>query len=113
MDARGVVERVWPRKEADVEELGGGITNRNVKVTVNGDAYVLRIGGKDTDLLGFGPHDLVWISSHCSRGRLGLRLGRHLALRVPRPLGACGANHPRDRRRDRHLERVVPLHARP
>ena len=32
--------------------LGGGITNHNFKVTVDGGAYVLRIGGRDTELLG-------------------------------------------------------------
>ena len=32
--------------------LGGGITNRNFKVSVDGATYVLRIGGKDTELLG-------------------------------------------------------------
>ncbi len=35
-----------------VEVLGGGITNRNFKLTVGGEAFVLRIGGKDTELLG-------------------------------------------------------------
>ncbi len=47
-----MVERVWPGRSAEVEVLGGGITNRNFKVTVGGDTYVLRIGGKDTELLG-------------------------------------------------------------
>jgi thiamine kinase-like enzyme len=35
-----------------VEPLGGGITNHNFKVTVDGEAFVLRVGGKDTALLG-------------------------------------------------------------
>ena len=35
-----------------VEALGGGITNHNFKVDVDGEAFVLRVGGKDTDLLG-------------------------------------------------------------
>jgi thiamine kinase-like enzyme len=47
-----MVERVWPGRAAKVETLGGGITNRNFKVLVDGSAYVLRIGGKDTELLG-------------------------------------------------------------
>jgi hypothetical protein len=33
-------------------ELGGGITNRNYRVTLGGDDYVIRRPGKDTDLLG-------------------------------------------------------------
>ena len=36
----------------DVEALGGGITNHNFKVVADGEALVLRIGGKDTGLLG-------------------------------------------------------------
>src|SRR5918995_4031071 len=47
-----IVERVWPGRDATIEVLGGGITNRNFKVTLDDGAYVLRIGGKDTELLG-------------------------------------------------------------
>ena len=32
--------------------LGGGITNRNFRVDVGGESFVLRVGGKDTELLG-------------------------------------------------------------
>jgi thiamine kinase-like enzyme len=35
-----------------IERLGGGITNRNYKLTAGGESYVLRIGGEDTELLG-------------------------------------------------------------
>jgi thiamine kinase-like enzyme len=47
-----LVQRVWPGREARVEVLGGGITNHNFKVTLDDGVYVLRIGGKDTALLG-------------------------------------------------------------
>ena len=47
-----VVERVWPGGVDSVEELGGGITNHNFKVTAGGELYVLRVGGNDTGLLG-------------------------------------------------------------
>ena len=47
-----MVERVWPGRKATIEVLGGGITNRNFKVTLDDGTYVLRIGGKDTELLG-------------------------------------------------------------
>jgi len=46
------VERLWPGARAQVEPLGGGITNHNFKVTGGGESVVLRIGGKDTELLG-------------------------------------------------------------
>jgi len=50
--AREAVERLWPGRQARVSELGGGITNRNFKVEVEGSAYVLRMGGARTGLLG-------------------------------------------------------------
>ena len=52
MQAEQIVARVWPGRPAEVEVLGGGITNHNFKVTLDGDSYVLRVGGKDTGLLG-------------------------------------------------------------
>jgi thiamine kinase-like enzyme len=47
-----IAARGWPGRELGLEPLGGGITNRNFKVTVDGESFVLRIGGKDTELLG-------------------------------------------------------------
>jgi thiamine kinase-like enzyme len=47
-----IVERVWPGRATTIEPLGGGITNRNFRVDVGGEAFVLRIGGEDTHLLG-------------------------------------------------------------
>ena len=52
MRVEEAVGRLWPGQHVDVEALGGGITNHNFKVRVDGDALVLRIGGKDTALLG-------------------------------------------------------------
>jgi thiamine kinase-like enzyme len=46
------VERVWPGRQTRVELLGGGITNHNLKVEVDGELFVLRVAGKDTELLG-------------------------------------------------------------
>ena len=50
--ASTAVERLWPGRGAVFEELGGGITNRNYKVSVEGSEYVLRMGGAKTSLLG-------------------------------------------------------------
>jgi len=47
-----IVERVWPGLPARIEPLGGGITNQNFLVDVDGRRAVLRIAGKDTGLLG-------------------------------------------------------------
>ena len=57
MEPEAIVERLWPGRGAGVEPLGGGITNRNFKVSLDGDAFVLRIGGKDTELLGIDRAD--------------------------------------------------------
>ncbi|MBA3567253.1 MAG: phosphotransferase [Actinobacteria bacterium] len=46
------VARVWPGEETRVEVLGGGITNHNLKVAVGDEVFVLRVAGKDTNLLG-------------------------------------------------------------
>jgi thiamine kinase-like enzyme len=46
------VARVWPDGRSTWEALGGGITNHNVKVTRPDGVVVLRVAGKDTDLLG-------------------------------------------------------------
>lgn len=51
-DFAAAVERVWPGRNARFDVLGGGITNHNVKVELDGEAYVLRVAGKDTNLLG-------------------------------------------------------------
>ena len=52
MRAEQIAARVWPDRELDIEPLGGGITNHNFVVRVDGKAYVLRIAGRDTGLLG-------------------------------------------------------------
>jgi thiamine kinase-like enzyme len=52
MRVEEAVGRLWPGQPVKVETLGGGITNHNFKVVVDGDVLVVRIGGKDTDLLG-------------------------------------------------------------
>jgi thiamine kinase-like enzyme len=46
------VERVWPGRRARFEVLGGGITNHNLRVDVGDEHFVLRVAGKDTNLLG-------------------------------------------------------------
>jgi thiamine kinase-like enzyme len=47
-----VVRRMWPDLPTSVEPLGGGITNRNFLVDVGGEHFVLRLPGRDTQLLG-------------------------------------------------------------
>jgi thiamine kinase-like enzyme len=52
MRVEEMVERVWPGARPQIEVLGGGITNHNFKITLDDGAYVLRVSGKDTELLG-------------------------------------------------------------
>jgi thiamine kinase-like enzyme len=52
VDVERIAARVWPGRRVEIEPLGGGITNRNFRVAVDGRSYVLRIGGKDTEVLG-------------------------------------------------------------
>jgi thiamine kinase-like enzyme len=52
VEPKDIVERVWPGRQATMEPLGGGITNRNFRVDVGDESFVLRIGGEDTHLLG-------------------------------------------------------------
>jgi len=52
MQAEEIVARVWPGRPAKIEPLGGGITNQNFLVEVDGERAVVRIAGKDTELLG-------------------------------------------------------------
>jgi thiamine kinase-like enzyme len=52
VDPEEIAARVWPGAQPRLEPLGGGITNHNFKVETEEGVFVLRIGGKDTHLLG-------------------------------------------------------------
>ena len=56
MNPEAIIERLWPGRQARFEPLGGGITNHNYKIEVDGETVVLRVGGKDTELLGIDRH---------------------------------------------------------
>jgi thiamine kinase-like enzyme len=56
VDPTEAVERLWPGQHVRVTALSGGITNHNFKVEVEGEAYVLRMGGAQTELLGIDRH---------------------------------------------------------
>jgi thiamine kinase-like enzyme len=53
-DLASVVDAVpaWAGKDVRAEILGGGITNRNFRVDVDGESFVVRLSGRDTELLG-------------------------------------------------------------
>src|ERR1041384_4018379 len=39
-------------KSLEIEELSGGITNKNYKIIADGECFVLRLGGNETSFLG-------------------------------------------------------------
>jgi thiamine kinase-like enzyme len=49
-----VIQRIpeWKGKAIGVTELGGGITNRNYRVRIGEESFVVRIPGQDTHFLG-------------------------------------------------------------
>ena len=50
-------------KDPEIKELTGGITNKNYKITVDGEAFVLRLGGNETKYLGIDRK----VEYECSR----------------------------------------------
>jgi thiamine kinase-like enzyme len=52
MQPAELVERIFPGRVRSVEPLGGGITNHNFRIELDDETLVLRVAGKDTDLLG-------------------------------------------------------------
>jgi thiamine kinase-like enzyme len=42
----------WAGRSVDVTPITTGITNRNFRIELDGEAFVLRLAGRDTDLLG-------------------------------------------------------------
>lgn len=50
-------------KHLEIKELTGGITNKNYKITADGEAYVLRLGGNETKYLGIDRQ----VEYDCSR----------------------------------------------
>jgi thiamine kinase-like enzyme len=53
-DLASVVAAVpaWSGFEPEVVQLGGGITNRNFRIDIAGQSFVVRLFGKDSELLG-------------------------------------------------------------
>jgi thiamine kinase-like enzyme len=50
-------------KNLEIKELTGGITNKNYKITVDGESFVLRLGGNETKYLGIDRQ----VEYDCSR----------------------------------------------
>jgi thiamine kinase-like enzyme len=71
VDAEAVAALAWPGRTVALEPLGGGITNHNFRVDVNGERFVLRIAGADTELLGINrraEHDAALVAASLGVG---------------------------------------------
>ena len=69
----GVMDRVpgWAGRPRTVEPLGGGITNRNYRVGVDGDVFVVRIPAASGSLLGIDrglEHQASQLAATCGVG---------------------------------------------
>jgi thiamine kinase-like enzyme len=51
-----VLAQLWPGRDRVLTPITSGITNANVKVDVDGEAFVVRLPGTDTDVLGIDRH---------------------------------------------------------
>src|ERR1700687_4600931 len=68
-----VMDRVpgWAGRTRTVEPLGGGITNRNYRVAVDGDVFVIRIPAETGSLLGIDrglEHQASRLAAACGIG---------------------------------------------
>ena len=93
MDIQPILQRVpqlASAKSIEVTELTGGITNKNYKITADGESFVLRMGGNETKHLGIDRE----VEYECSRraaqaghgvdrlqARLAARRDDHIRLR--------------------------------
>jgi thiamine kinase-like enzyme len=51
-----VLAQLWPGRDPILSPITSGITNVNVKVELDGEAFVVRLPGADTELLGIDRH---------------------------------------------------------
>lgn len=66
MDIRSILQRIpqfASQNDLVITELTGGITNKNFKITVDGESFVLRMGGNETTHLGIDRQ----VEYECSR----------------------------------------------
>jgi thiamine kinase-like enzyme len=68
-DVALVLGRLWPGRRLTPEPLGGGVTNTNFVVAVDGERFVVRLPAADSELLGIDRE------SELAAGRLAASLG--------------------------------------
>src|ERR1700675_5216454 len=88
----GVMDRVpgWAGRSRTVEPLGGGITNRNYRVEVDADVFVIRIPAQTGSLLGIDrglEHQASRLAATCGIGPEGVAFIDPEGGLVPRFIG--------------------------
>jgi len=68
----------WAGLEPDVTPITLGITNRNFKVDIGGDAFVVRLSGRDTELLGIDRAAEFAAASAAARAGVAPEVFAHL-----------------------------------
>jgi thiamine kinase-like enzyme len=105
-ELEGILRTVpgWADADLEVEPLEGGITNRNYVVRTDGQAYVLRVPGRDTELLGIDRATELRAARVAAEARVGPEvvaflpaLGSFVSRFVP------GAHIPMEDLRDREV----------
>ena len=68
----------WAGRRITVDEIAGGLTNRNYRVEIEGDPVFVRIPGVDTDLLAVDRGNELANSRAAAEAGVGPRVLRHL-----------------------------------
>ena len=66
MNIKRILQRIpmfASKEDFEITELTGGITNKNYKITADGESFVLRMGGNETKHLGIDRS----VEYECSR----------------------------------------------
>src|SRR3989442_7871974 len=75
-----VISRIpeWAGATVSVSALGGGITNLNYRVDVDGKSFVVRMPGKDSELLGIDRRREHACTLAAGDGRVGAEVAHFL-----------------------------------
>ena len=68
----------WHGREIGVESIGGGLTNRNYRVDVDGEPHFVRIPGPATDLLAIDRANELHNTRAAAEAGVGPRVLDHL-----------------------------------
>ena len=75
-----VVQKIadWQNKQVEIQEMTGGLTNKNFRVDVEGQAFFVRIPGADTELLAVDRDNEYHSSKAAAAAGIGPKVLYHL-----------------------------------